>query len=279
MAKYIVCVLVLSTSLFAKPKETVSETDVYVGDTIHYQIELTEINESNLDMEEGEIYEDDTMPSYKVFDLVKEKTKIKASIVFYKPGTYFLPVSWDQNGERLKSTETINVKSQLLGNEIDIEDIEPPIYFSGPFFLRLLVILIITAINIYLLYALYIYWKSKPKVMDAIWGKQPILEETTKRLHSIESYFKSEIIYEKELAFKISEYLKEAYSKKLNKDLLGKTDSEFLAELFDRTHIDESILRETRVYFRNTKYNDNHTELTKESANSLWEKIKKDFEL
>lgn len=78
MAKYIVCVLVLSTSLFAKAKETVLETDVYVGDTIHYQIELTEINESNLDMEEGEIYEDDTMPSYKVFDLVKRKNKNKS---------------------------------------------------------------------------------------------------------------------------------------------------------------------------------------------------------
>ncbi len=279
MAKYIVIILLSSVSLFAKPKETVLETDVYVGDTIHYQIEFTESDESNLDLEEGEIYEDDTIPSYKVFDVVKEKTKLKASIVFYKPGTFILPISWEQNGERIKSSEAIKVKSQLLGNETDIEDIEPPINFSGPYLFRLLFIIIITAINIYLLYALYIYWRSKPKIMDAIWEKRPVLEETTKRLHSIELYLQSETISEKELAFKISEYLKEVYSKRLDKDILGKTDSEFLAELFDRTHIDDSVLRNTRIYFRNTKYDDNHTELKKESATSLWEKFKKDFEL
>ncbi|MBM9547508.1 hypothetical protein JWG40_10815 [Leptospira sp. 201903074] len=279
MAKYIVIILLSSVSLYAKPKEIVFETNVYVGDTIHYQIEFTESDESNLDLAEGEIYEDDTMPSYKIFDVVKEKTKLKACIIFYKPGNFILPVSWDQNGERIQSRETIKVKSQLLGYETDIEDIEPPINFSGPYFFRLLLILAFTAINIYLLYALYIYWKSKPKVMDAIWERQPILEETTKRLHSIELYLGSERIYEKELAFKISEYLKTVYSKKLDKDLLGKTDSEFLAELFDRTHIDDSVLRETRIYFRNTKYSANHIEIKKESAQSIWEKIKKDFEL
>ncbi|EOQ94898.1 hypothetical protein LEP1GSC195_0701 [Leptospira wolbachii serovar Codice str. CDC] len=257
----------------------VLETDIYVGDTIHYQIELTEPDESNLDLPEGDIYEDDTIPSYKIFGIIKEKTKLKASLIFFKPGNYTIPISWQKNNEQNKSSYTIKVKSQLLGSETDIEDIEPPINFSGPYFFRLSIILLITTINIYLLYAIYIYWKSKPKVMDAIWEKQPVLEETTKRLHNIETYLQSELISEKELAFKISEYLKEVYSQKLERNLRGKTDSEFLAELFDRTHIDDSILREIRIYFRRTKYDENQNELSKKDAYSLWEKIKKEFEL
>ncbi|PJZ83331.1 LB_053 family protein [Leptospira harrisiae] len=279
MAKYILLILVSSVSLLASPKETILEEDIYVGDTIHYQIESTDKSDSNLQMEEGEIYEDDTMPSFRIFNLKKENTKISAFILFFKPGDYILPVFWEENGEQKKSTKVIKVKSQLLGTETDIDDIEPPINFSGPYLFRLSIILLITAINLYLLYALYLYWKSKPKIVDALWEKQPTLEETTKRLHTIEIYLESDLIYEKELAFKISEYLKEVYSKRLNKNLLGKTDSEFLVELFDRTHIDESILRNLRIYFRKTKYDHNHTKLQRIEAIDIWEKIKKELEL
>ncbi|MCW7470905.1 LB_053 family protein [Leptospira kanakyensis] len=279
MDKYILIFLLSSASIFGSPKEMVLETDIYVGDTVHYQIELSEQTETELYIEEGEIYEDDTMPSYKIFNVQKKESKLEASIIFFKPGNYVLPVSWEQNDEKIKSSLSIKVKSQLLGTETDIEDIEPPFVFSGPYFFRLFIILLITAINLYLLYALYLYWRSKPKVVDAFWEKQPILEETKKRLHIIESYLESENIYEKELAFKISEYLKEVYSKKLEENLLGKTDSEFLADLSNKTHIKNENLRELRIYFRNTKYDENHTKLDKESAYSVWEKIKKDFEL
>ncbi|TGK82829.1 hypothetical protein EHQ23_16195 [Leptospira bourretii] len=279
MAKYILLVLISTFSLYATPKETIQEEEIFVGDTVHYQIELSEGIENDLQMEEGDFYEDSTMPSFKIFNIKKDKIKLSAIILFYKPGNFILPISWKENGEEKKSTKQIKVKSQLLGSEKDIEDSEPPISFSGPYLFRLFLVLLITVINLYLLYALYLYWKSKPKVVDALWEKQPVLEETIKRLHVIETYLESESIYEKELAFKISEYAKEVYSKRLEKNLLGNTDSEFLAELFDRTHIEESILRNLRVYFRNTKYDNNQTKLKKEEALSVWEKIKKDMEL
>lgn len=279
MAKYFIIYFLSSIAIFALPNESVLENDIYVGDTIHYQIELTEPHESNLDVTEGDIYYDDTIPSFKIFNVIKEKSKLKTSIIFFKPGDYTIPVTWTTKDDPMKSTLTIKVKSQLLGNETDFEDIEPPINFSGPYFFRLLIVILITSINIYLLYALYLYWKSKPKVVDALWEKQPVLEEKTKRLHNLETYLQSDKISEKKLAFKISEYLKEAFSKKLGQNLLGKTDSEFLAELFDRTHIEDSILRELRIYFRNTKYDDNLTEISKEKAAAIWEKIKQDFEL
>ncbi|TGL88309.1 hypothetical protein EHQ68_10835 [Leptospira congkakensis] len=279
MDKYIAIFLLCSGSIFAAPKEIVLESDIYVGDTVHYQIELFDTNDSELSIEEGEIYEDDTMPSYKIFNVNKKPSKLEASIIFYKPGTYILPVSWDQNGTNFRSSLSIKVKSQLLGSETDIEDIEPPIVFSGPYFFRLFIVLLITAINLYLVYALYLYWRKKPKVMDAFWEKQPTLDETTKRLHIVEKYLESDSIHEKELMFKISEYLKEVYSKRLDENLLGKTDSEFFVDLSNRTHIENSALRELRIHFRNIKYNENNTNLNKESARVIWEKIKKDFEL
>ncbi|EKJ85827.1 hypothetical protein LEP1GSC017_0251 [Leptospira meyeri serovar Hardjo str. Went 5] len=279
MAKYILLILISTFPLFSNPKETILEDDIYVGDTVHYQIELTQGIESDLQMEEGEFYEDATLPSFKIFNIKKDHLKLSALILFYKPGEFVLPLSWEENGERKNSTKRIKVKSQLLGSETDIEDSDPPISFSGPYFFRLFLVLLITSINIYLLYALYLYWKSKPKVVDALWEKQPVLEETTKRLHFLETYLESDAIYEKELAFKISEYTKEVYSKRLEKNLLGKTDSEFLAELFDRTHIDDSILRNLRIYFRNAKYDNNQTKLEKTVAVSIWVKIKKDMEL
>ncbi|PJZ44191.1 LB_053 family protein [Leptospira brenneri] len=278
MFKYIAIFLFFPVSLFAAPRETVLENDIYVGDTIHYQIEFYG-NENDINTIEGEIYEDDTMPSYKIFNVIKKESKLELSIIFFKPGEFVLPVTWTENGIETKSSFPIKVKSQLLGNETDIEDIEPPIIFSGPYFFRLFLVIIVTAINLYLLYALYLYWRSKPKVMDAFWEKQPTLEETTKRLRHIETYLTADPIFEKELAFRISDYLKEVYSKKLDLNLLGKTDSEFIAELFDRTHINDSVLRDLRIYFRNTKYDDNKTELDQGSAISIWEKIKKDLEL
>ncbi|TGK83053.1 hypothetical protein EHQ24_07005 [Leptospira noumeaensis] len=279
MAKYIILFLVISIPIFGTPKETVLETDIYVGDTVHYQIELSESTEVDLNIEEGEIYEDDTMPSYKISNVIKKESKLEATVIFFKPGSFVLPVSWIQNNINQRSSLSIKVKSQLLGSETDIEDIEPPLVFSGPYFFRLLIILIITAINLYLLYALYLYWRSKPKVVDAFWEKRPVFEETTKRLHLIETYLESEVIFEKELAFKISEYLKEVYSKKLETNFLGKTDSEFLVDLSNRTHIENSTLRDLRIYFRKTKYDENHTVLDKQSGRSIWEKIKKEFEI
>lgn len=279
MAKYLIIFFLTSIPIFAHPKEFILENDIYVGDTVHYQIELTEEDEHNLEVIDGDFYEDDTMPSFKIFNTTKENSKLKTSIIFYKPGNFRVPVSWTKNNDPKKSELNIVVKSQLLGNEPDIEDIEPPIAFSGSYFFRLFIILLITGVNVYLLYALYIYWKSKQKIVDAIWEKQPVFEEKTRRLHNIETYLQSDQILEKILAFKISEYMKETYSQKLGQNLLGRTDSEFLAQLFDKTHIKDSILRELRIYFRKTKYDNNLTEISKEKALTIWEKIKQDFEL
>ncbi|MCW7463860.1 LB_053 family protein [Leptospira limi] len=263
-------------SIFPAPKERIPSGDLYVGDTIEYTIEW-ENNVSDVSLEVGKFYEDHTLPTFEIRTVKKDKNKITASVIFFVPGDFFLPVNWKEDGIETNSKLKISVLSNLTGNETEIEDIEPPIQFSGPYALRLIGLIAFTILNLYLLYALYLYWKSKPKIIDAIWEKPPKLLESTKRLHLLEQYLNSETIDEKELTFRISNYLKEVYSEKFEENLLGTTDSEFLAILHDKTHIPDSSIRDLRLYFRDLKYNQNSNTISNEDARIIWNRIKKDF--
>ncbi|TGM26416.1 LB_053 family protein [Leptospira levettii] len=278
MAK-LVYIFILSAflfSIFATPKETIPSGEIFVGDTIQYNIEW-DMSVSDVSLEEGKFYEDHTLPTFEIQTAKKDKNKISASIIFFVPGDYYLPVKWKEDGKETNSKLKISVLSNLTGAETEIEDIEPPIQFSGPYVLRLIGLIAFTILNLYILYALYLYWKSKSKIIDALWEKPPKLLESTKRLHLLEQYLNSETINEKELIFRISNYLKEVYSEKFEENLLGTTDSEFLAILHDKTHIPDSSIRDLRLYFRDLKYNLNTNSISKEDATIIWNRIKKDF--
>ncbi|TGL09326.1 hypothetical protein EHQ43_00140 [Leptospira bouyouniensis] len=277
MYKLVILFLTLNTFLFASPKETIPKEKIYVGDLIQYDIEWEGSEITDVNLSEGKFYENNTLPSFEIQSIIKEQNKITASIIFFTPGDFFLPTSWKEQGIETHSKLKISVLSNLTGNETEIEDIDPPILFSGPYLFRLIGLILFTCFNLYLIYALYLYWKSKPKIIDAIWEKNPKLLESTKRLHNLEQYLQSETITEKELTFRISEYLKEIYSEKLEENLLGLTDSEFLAVLYDKTHIPDRTIRELRLYFRSLKYDRNTKILSKEDAEKIWKEIKQDF--
>ncbi|TGM06546.1 LB_053 family protein [Leptospira jelokensis] len=277
MYKLILVYLFFFSALLASPKEFLTNDTIYVGDKVEYEISWEDDSVTDVILEAGELYEDESLPVLEILSVEKTENKLIATIIFFMAGEFYLPTVWKENGKEVKSKLKIVVSSNLTGKETDIEDIEPPLLFSGPYLLRLLGLILFTCINLYGLYALYLYWKSKPKVVDAIWEKNPILPESTKRLQSIEQYLQADSILEKELTFKISEYLKEVYSEKLNENLLGQTDSMFLSTIHDKTHIPDALIREIRMYFRELKYNQNDMILTKEKAKAVWEKIKKDF--
>lgn len=277
MYKFILLQIFFCFALIASPKESLSLDQIYVGDMVQYEIRWEEPSVTDVILEPGELYEDQSLPVLEILSVEKLDHKMTATVIFFMAGEFYLPTEWKENGKEFKSTLKITVSSHLTGMESEIEDVDPPILFSGPYLFRLIGLILFTCINLYILYALYLYWKSKPKVVDALWEKNPTLPESTKRLQNIEQYLQSEIIFEKELIFKISEYLKEIYSEKLNQNLLGNTDSEFLATIHDKTHIPDSFIREIRMYFREMKYNQNEVILSKEKANQIWEQIKKDF--
>ncbi|XDD48448.1 hypothetical protein AB3N60_17765 [Leptospira sp. WS39.C2] len=267
----------ISLPLLSTPIEKITEGEIYVGDSIQYSIEWQEGEITDVILEEGRFYEDNSRPTYEIQTISKDKNKTIALILFFVAGDFYLPVSWKENGIETNSKFKINVKSQLSGQETEIEDINPPILFSGPFALRLIGLIAFTLVNVYLLYALYLYWKSKPKIVDAVWEKNPKLLESAKRLYQLEQYLQSETITEKELTFKISEYLKEVFSEKFQENLLGCTDTEFLTILHDKTHIPDSSIRQLRLYFRDLKYNQNQQTVSKADADKIWTQIKKDF--
>ncbi|TGM32055.1 LB_053 family protein [Leptospira biflexa] len=277
MHKFILLYFGFTVVIFASPKESISLEKIYVGDITEYTIEWKDDDITDISLPEGKFYEDHSLPTFEIQSVTKEKNKITASVIFFSAGDFFLPTTWKENGVDYNSKLKINVLSNLTGTETEIEDIEPPIIFSGPYFLRLIGLILFTCINLYLIYALYLYWKSKPKIVDAAWEKSPKLLESTKRLQYLEQYIQSEKITEKELTFRISEYLKEVFSEKFQENLLGNTDSEFLAILHDKTHIPDRAIRDLRLYFRNLKYNENSQIISKEDAEKIWDQIKKDF--
>lgn len=277
MFRFVIFILVFISSIGASPKETLKQEQIYVGDTVLYSIEWENDNTSDVSLSEGKFYEDNSLPSFEILSVKKEENRINASVIFFTTGEFFLPTTWKENGLETHSKLKITVLSNLTGQETEIEDIDPPIVFSGPFALRLIGLILFTCFNLYILYALYLYWKSKPKIVDALWEKNPKLPESTKRLHHLETYLNSDEISEKELIFKVSEYLKEVYSEQFKENLLGCTDSEFLAILHDKTHIPDGKIRDLRLYFRTLKYTKNKHIISKEDALTIWEQIKKDF--
>ncbi|EOQ87027.1 hypothetical protein LEP1GSC202_0149 [Leptospira yanagawae serovar Saopaulo str. Sao Paulo = ATCC 700523] len=277
MYKLILVYSLFCFALFASPKESITNDRIFVGDKVQYEISWDKNTVTDVILDSGELYEDESLPVLEILSVEKNETKLTATVIFFMAGEFYLPTVWKENGKEFKSKLKIVVSSNLTGQESDIEDLDPPLVFSGPYLFRLFGLIIFFCINLYVLYALYLYWKSKPKVVNAIWEKNPTLPESTKRLRSLEQYLQSDSIFEKELTFKISEYLKEVYSEKLNENLLGQTDSAFLSTIHDKTHIPDALIREIRMYFRELKYNQSDVILSKEKANEIWNKIKKDF--
>ncbi|TGL13485.1 hypothetical protein EHQ42_14800, partial [Leptospira levettii] len=148
MAK-LVYIFILSAflfSIFATPKETIPSGEIFVGDTIQYNIEW-DMSVSDVSLEEGKFYEDHTLPTFEIQTVKKDKNKISASIIFFVPGDYYLPVKWKEDGKETNSKLKISVLSNLTGAETEIEDIEPPIQFSGPYVLRLVGLIAFTILN------------------------------------------------------------------------------------------------------------------------------------
>lgn len=119
--------------LFPSPEETVNPNEIFVGDKVVYEITFRSPLPTTLSYPEGEIYNEASpdLPAYKILSAEKRNNSLQLTIRFYEPGDYTLPVTWEENGETIRVQRIIKVKSQLTGDEKDLEDIEPPISFSG----------------------------------------------------------------------------------------------------------------------------------------------------
>ncbi len=264
--------LMIPGGIFSNPKENIQPNEIFVGDKVDYEIIFNSSLPKDLSFPEGEIYVETSpdLPAYKILAVEKRNNSLRLTIRFYEPGDYSLPISWEENGRIASVRSIIKVKSQLTGEEKDLEDIEPPITFSGPYLLRLIFFLFLLFLIFYLAYAFYLYRRKTGKIVNATWEEIPALESRLAKLYLIEGMLQSETVYLKDFVYLISSYCKEEYSYRLSHNLLAFTDEEFLAFLYDRSSLTDQKLREIRSFFRESKYTDKNETLIGEEAKLLW---------
>ncbi len=264
----------------ASPNEKISHKEIYVGDEIGYEIDFDSGIPSTLKLEEGDHSIDATeLPVLRIWNVHRKDKSISLSVRFYKAGSFRLPIYWEEEGEK-KTTELVfEVKSRLTGNESDIEDIAPPISFSGSYLLRLLFVIFIFLILLYISYAVYLKLKNSKQILDATWERVPVLESRQIKLIQIESALKQNEISYKEFAYLVSSYIKEEFSRRLASDLLHLTDSEFLNYLYDRSHLEIESTKEIKDILASSKYTNHSKILSKEEAEQLWQDWKRKLKL
>ncbi|MDF3820318.1 hypothetical protein P3G55_10425 [Leptospira sp. 96542] len=275
--KFLFIFLIFIFSIFGEETENITESEIYVGDIIHYT--LTKAETIEFETTEGEVYFDETSPSLRIYDITEINNTISLKIIFFKPGNYTLPISWTKNGKPKNSKLNIIVKSQLAETDSEIEDVESPIVFSGPYLLRLISLILFIILNLYFLYAIFLYIKRKQRVVDAIWQPQQSIPPNIIKKKKIETILQGESIPQKEFIYLISEFLKEELGDRFNIKTKSLTDSEFLSAIYDRSHIDNDILRELRLLFRTSKYEKKDNLLTNEEANEIWRSIQENLKV
>jgi hypothetical protein len=266
-----VFLLLISSSTFSSQKEIISMKDIFVGDSFYYSIEFDPVLPVSISYPTGDFFEEgQDLPLFRVLHVTKNEKKLTLQLRFYSPGEFILPVSWNESTGIKNSEYKIKIQSRLTGMENDIEDNDPPLIFSGTYLLRLIFASFLFMFMLYLLYAMFVFWKKHTKIVNAEWEDIPEIDPRTKKRLLVEERLKNQTIPQKDFCFLFSSYCKEEYSFRLKSNLLHLTDSNFLAYLYDHSGLQEADLREIRNVFRNVKYSDHSKILSQEEATSLW---------
>lgn len=269
--------LFISNTLLAEVKESISEKEIFVGDLIQYNIEYKDI--SNLTIHEGDNFSDEEIPDFRISDVTKGLTNASCKIIFFKVGKFYLPIEWEEFGEKQNSKILIEVKPRLAETESDISDIEPPLFFAGSIGLKLFIIILLVLLNLYIIYALILYFKKRKKIYNATWTDVPILSGQEKINLQLEQLFSTEKIKEKYFYYVITEILKESFSKKLQLNLKHLTDTEFFFEIKQRTTVNQEEVDKMSIYFSRAKYRENENEISSEEGYKVWKSLQTQLKL
>ncbi|TGL61833.1 hypothetical protein EHQ58_04255 [Leptospira ognonensis] len=264
------CVLI-SLPLASAPREHLSSKNIYVGDAFDYQIEFENTLPKSLSYPTDEFFEEgEDLPLFKVLKIEKTEKNLRLKLRFYAAGEFILPISWEENAKLKDSEFKILIHTRLSGTETDLEENEPPLSFSGQYIHRLIIAILLFLLLLYFVYAMFVYWKQQNRIVNADWENIPELEMRVKKLYLLEEFLKKDSMPYKDFCYFFTSYCKEEYSYRLKTNLLHKTDSEFLAYLYDHSGLEESVLREIRNIFRTVKYSDFEKQLTQNEAQVLW---------
>ncbi|MCZ8343719.1 MAG: hypothetical protein O9301_11845 [Leptospira sp.] len=264
--------LIQVSNLASETIEFITPNEAFVGDLLIYKISTKDV--SSITIPEGEFSLGNDLPIYKIYDKKAEPEFSTAKVIFFKPGNYTLPITWEYMGKTETSQLQIKIKLRLSGSESEPEDIEPPLSFRGAILIRLILLILFFLFNLYILYALYLYFKNKTKIVDAYWNTIPNLSEEEKSDLILKHLFSQEEVTLKDFSFTISEVLKRHYSSLLNMRLFHLTDTELFKEVQNRTHLNPQDLEDIRDYLIQSKYRESNLKITESDAKDIWKNIK-----
>ncbi len=278
--KIILVYILFIFTIFLSAEEKIywSKEEISVGDEVSLTLETEGSVAEIISPEIGLFSNSNELPFVEIMSNLKDNNRITIQMRFTKSGTHKLKIKWksEENSELEKEIK-IEVKSLLSENEKETLDIVEPLEFSGPYLLRLFVIVLVFTIIVVILYYLFLRVGKRQKgFKDASYSGsvqaekiEPIDTELNRLLEN------SEILH-KDFVYSLSEYLKLALSQKLEIDLTFMTQSELEEVLNSKLFLTEKQVQELTIYLNSIKYMPNNEKITNTNAISIrnyWEKI------
>jgi len=267
-------------AIILSAKETVfwSKENISVGEEVLLTIETDSNVSEIISPEIGLFSHSNELPFVEIMSATKDNTRILVQMRFTKSGKHELNIKW-KNEENIESEKvvTIEIKSLLKENENEALDIEEPLEFSGPYFLRLFVIVVIFTIVVGVLYYLFLRVGKRQKVIkDATYNESIHAEKIEPIDTSLNQILQNPEILHKDFVYSLSEYLKLALTEKLGIDVTFMTQSEIEEILNSKLFLTEKQISEFTMYLNSIKYMPNDEKITNTNAISIrnyWEKI------
>jgi len=259
-------------SLTAKEaKESFSPSVAYVGDLVEYVWEGEE--PEGVEIPSGYLFSETSpgLPIGKILSSERRENAWVCKIRFYESGEHNLPISWIESGERKFSQAKIQIKSQLLGDETDIQEADPPLAFSG-FRLWLLGFYVVLLLAlVWAGFKAYEVWEKRDKIYDADWRKEPEVDEVHLRFLHLQDYLLEPELDERELCYRFTAFTKAELGKKYGVNLLSRTDGFALDFSFSRLPVARERLLELQTLLLSKKYGQEGRRITTAEAKALLE--------
>ena len=278
--KYIILIafLIIAGPVLSEDSVYWSNLEPSVGENVSLTLETENGLQEILSPEIGLYSESNELPFMEIVSRNKDGNKILFKMRFTKSGEQKFKVIWKNDaGEKEEKLVSVSIKS-LLGNE-DKEplDITEPLEFSGPYILRLLLMVLGFTMLVGGLYYLFLRQKKRQRVPPEAGFQSSVDAETIEPFDAkLELLLKNENMLHKDFVYALSEYLKSALSEKLDSNTTYMTQSELEEILMSKLRLTERVVQEFSLYLNSIKYMPNDETIHVSKAKSIreyWERI------
>ncbi len=257
-------ILLFCLNVFSDPIEKFSKPRALVGELINYS--LTNIKTSECKIPAKDFLMDKETPYAEILELNIGEDLVSLQIAFYKSGKFKVPIQC----KNFQTSLEIEIETSLE-NEKEQIDIKSPISFSGNYWNRL-ILLILLAIGLTVLLGYFLKSKKLKRGRldaDSISVLDKEVEETYQS--KLVSLLKNQEIPHKEFIFLLSSYIKERIELKLNYPIQHFTQKELNEILMEKFSVSNLEILTMESYFNSVKYMPNEESIPQLKAIALFD--------